>query len=81
MNTQEKAIINLYERYPDRYFTPAEVHNRTMPTAPITSCRRAMTNLTTQGVLMKMKVKAPGDYGRPTHTWGYVGPLFARARA
>jgi len=36
---------------------------------PITSCRRAITTLTKQGLLIKTDLKAPGLYGEPEHIW------------
>lgn len=36
---------------------------------PITSIRRALTNLTNQGKLEKTDRKVPGIYGRPEYLW------------
>ena len=37
--------------------------------APITSIRRALSNLTAAGKLHKCAAKVPGAYGRPEHVW------------
>ncbi len=36
---------------------------------PITSARRAMSNLTKAGELTKTHMKTKGPYGRPEHQW------------
>jgi hypothetical protein len=38
---------------------------------PLTSVRRAITNLTKEGKLMKTQSKAVGPYGRPEYCWKY----------
>jgi len=52
-------------------FTPFEI-KRLIPffqDTPITSVRRAMTNLTTDGYLVKTKNMKPGELGKMNHTW------------
>ena len=66
---QESDVLALFQTYPDRDFSPDDVHQRVLQDAPITSVRRAMTNLTTRGLLVKTERKTLGRYGRPAHLW------------
>lgn len=40
---------------------------------PLTSIRRAMTDLTSDGFLERTNEKTTGPYGRPEYIWRYVG--------
>lgn len=67
--TQEHKILELFlaER---SELAPSEVCVRAdLNRAPLTSVRRAMTNLTRYGLLEKTAVKIDGPYGRPEHRW------------
>jgi hypothetical protein len=44
--SQEDKVLALFMRYPDRDFSPHAVQSYVMPNAPLTSTRRAITNLT-----------------------------------
>jgi hypothetical protein len=57
---QESDVLALFQTYPDRDFSPDDVHQRVLQDAPITSVRRAMTNLTTRGLLVKTERKTLG---------------------
>lgn len=57
-----------------RHATPSQVQNGLMPLVPITSIRRAMTNLTHAGKLEKTERQIQGPYGRPEYVWAYVDP-------
>jgi len=68
--TQTDKILALFKRYPHRAFTPFEVQAATrLNGAPITSIRRSMTDLTSDGVLFKSHEMRDGPYGKPSHTW------------
>ena len=54
---------------PAACITPSEVQKATLPSAPLTSVRRAMCNLTKAGYLEKTDRKFKGPYGRPQHAW------------
>lgn len=54
--------------------SPSQVHKAMNTTAPLTSVRRAMTNLTNAGKLTKMEHKIVGPFGRREHTWKIVTP-------
>ncbi len=67
--SQEELIITLFSK--GEYLTPDEIlaicnedHNY-----PITSIRRALTNLTNKGMLVKTDRFKIGRYGKKTHTW------------
>lgn len=67
---QAELIYHFFEVNPGRKFTPFEVQKALdMFWAPITSIRRAMTDLTTGGKLIKCLYMKPGNYGKPNHTW------------
>lgn len=66
---QEAAVFKLFVTNPCSLFTPFEVHRRTGLRCPITSVRRAITDLTTAGYLKKTGTMKPGEYGKPNHTW------------
>ena len=64
---QELAVATWMRRVATA--TPSEVRKAVLPRAPITSVRRAMTNLTTRGVLEKLSLQRCGPEGRPEHAW------------
>lgn len=68
--TQEDRITKLFATMPDGWTaTPSKVHQHVGGRAPITSIRRAMTNLTDQGVLTRTETKMMGPCGKPEYTW------------
>ena len=68
---QERIILRLFSGLHDGHgLTPSQVHRKAFQsTVPITSVRRAITNLTDRGELVKTDDTAPGPYGRPEHLW------------
>lgn len=70
---QEEMVLHLFMKYPLDYLTPFMVQtfvNHTFNKEyPITSIRRAMTNLTNKGRLTKSNIMHVGNYGKPCHTW------------
>lgn len=66
--TQQDVIAKFFLEHPELAITPFEVQRRVLPRAPITSVRRALTNLTTAGVLRKCELKEE-RYGYPNHVW------------
>ena len=53
-----------------QYFTPSMVRSHVFnDEVPLTSVRRAMTNLTDDGHLVKTDRQFPGPYGRPEFGW------------
>ena len=69
-SNQEEIIMQLFKENPSLDFTPDEVW-RTLGlfNTPITSIRRAITNLTKKGKLMKTNVQRTGGYGKKNFTW------------
>lgn len=70
--SQDQQIADYFERNPGEIFTPWEIQSLVfdIPYPPITSIRRAMSNLTRDGVLTKTKhKKEAGEYGRRSYAW------------
>ena len=70
--TQDELIL-LYFKRTHRNLTPSELeiameilHNKHWP---ITSIRRALSNLTKRKLLQKLETQRDGPYGRPEHCW------------
>lgn len=68
-DTQEQAVLEFFEDHPLRSFTPFDVQAAVLPNSPITSVRRAMTNLTREGRLMKTEEKREGPYRHRCYCW------------
>ena len=70
--SQEAEIAEVF-RVTGYSMTPSQVHWRMWPTrAPITSIRRAMSNLTLRGVLVKLDAMRMGPLGKKEHYWEYA---------
>lgn len=67
---QEKMILWLFNATGKDY-TPDEVHDRIFAHrgVPITSVRRAITNLTNKGKLEKTDQQRLGSYGKKVSVW------------
>jgi hypothetical protein len=65
---QELRILHYFQKT-GRPLRPSEVHDAVGGRSPLTSTRRAITNLTSAGYLEKLTRKAEGLYGRPEHFW------------
>jgi hypothetical protein len=69
---QEAIVLDLFcASFPAR-LSPEQVRDRVLSDAPLTSVRRAISNLTRAGVLRKCEEHVIGDYGRPVHVWQWV---------
>jgi len=67
---QECQIIQIFLRYDaDELFSPEVIHNMLDGISPLTSTRRAMSNMTKKGLLIKTDEMVTGVYGKLTHTW------------
>jgi hypothetical protein len=64
---QEYRIL-LFFRGGERY-APSEIHKAVLPEAPLTSCRRGITNLTQRRFLRKTDEQRIGPFGRPEYLW------------
>lgn len=70
--SQQEIILLFFENHRLETFTPDEIRDRLFNyDTPITSIRRAITNLTDAGNLKKTGVMRPGRFGAVTHTWQY----------
>jgi hypothetical protein len=68
---QEKIIIDLFKRF--QSLTPSQVYQLVKQQYPLTSVRRAITNLTGAGELIKTDQKKIGIYGRSEYVWKKAG--------
>tara|TARA_R110002020_G_scaffold11657_7_gene43592 strand:- start:1387 stop:1686 length:300 start_codon:yes stop_codon:yes gene_type:complete len=69
VRNQEEVIFDLFNKYPKEEFTPFEVQLRLNLMCPITSVRRAISNLTKEHKLEKSSKQKLGKYGKLNHTW------------
>ena len=71
--TQKDIVLAFFRRNAGSQFTPAEVHSAVFHNdlTPITSTRRAITNLTDDGLLAKSRRQREGKYGKPNYCWYY----------
>ena len=70
---QKDQIFAIY-RHTKRPMTPAEIwesYGYKNSNVPLTSVRRAITNLETEGLLKKTDIQKPGVYGKMNHCWIY----------
>lgn len=68
--TQEDRIRKLFDTMGDGWTaSPSKVHQLVGGKSPITSTRRAITDLTDDGVLTRTDVQVSGPHGRPEYTW------------
>lgn len=76
---QEDLILALFRANPDKKLSPSQVHSifvkKYQIYPPITSIRRAITNLTGRMDLIKMSKEdmIPGPFSLPENTWKYAG--------
>lgn len=66
---QDTTVLRFFQQHPTEAFTPDQVWMAVIPEAPLTSARRAITNLTTRGDLEKLERTVPGIYGHPVGMW------------
>jgi hypothetical protein len=68
--TQNESVLEFFQMHPDWKISPEPVHKCVFATTvPLTSIRRAITDLTDDGYLEKTHVKVKGQYGVPIHCW------------
>ena len=66
--TQEAKILKCFHYY-ETSLSPSMVLNMTKLRCPLTSIRRAMTNLSNEGKLVKTNKQVKGLYGKKEHLW------------
>ena len=81
--SQEERIMAFYAEAPAFLYTPSEIAAQVFGgMVPLTSVRRAMTDLTKDGRLIKTEKKREGVYGRPEYCWRRrIGPGQQRSLA
>lgn len=67
--TQQEIIYDIFKENPNKLFCPDDIHNMISSGQPITSTRRAITNLKNEGELIKTNIMRTGSYGKPTHCY------------
>ena len=65
---QDQAARDFLQHNFAEYFTAEQIHNMIMENAPLTSTRRALSNLFNAGLIEK-GAKVQGMYSRPIYTW------------
>ncbi len=69
--TQQEKILQYFFQNSIYCFTPFEIQAHVLPNNPITSIRRAITNLTTQGHLIKDSEQKVEKYGVKNNYWSF----------
>jgi hypothetical protein len=69
--TQKEKILKHFKLKPFEASTPREVHRRLFNgrKVPLTSTRRAITDLAGDGELVKLNSLIPETFGRGNHLW------------
>ena len=71
--TQQEVIHKFFTMQKNKAFTPFEVQYILFgDKIPITSIRRAMSNLASDGILEKTNILVGEKYGKPNHKWRLV---------
>ena len=70
---QDCKILEFFKVHPFRDFTPPEVHKAIGYPGPVSSVRRAITNLTKEGWLQKTGNLRPGEFYASNNCWKYNG--------
>lgn len=69
---QNEKILLFFKNHPINYYTPAQICEKVFSNSiPVTSVRRAITNLTDEGILIKTDKQKPGNYGKLNYCWKY----------
>jgi Fe2+ or Zn2+ uptake regulation protein len=67
---QQQQVLSLFKHRPQSLLAPHEVHALVaQPGTPLTSIRRAITNLTEAGLLEKTPHRRMGAYGKHVYCW------------
>ena len=68
--SQEEVIYEYFASRHGMEYSPSQVREYlNLTSAPITSVRRAITNLTNASLLTKTDRQTAGPYGRPEYLW------------
>ena len=75
--SQEASVLAWFALYDELEFTPSEILRALIKTqrlhrnTPVTSVRRAISNLTKYGWLEKLSKTRKGPAGKPEHAWRF----------
>lgn len=68
--TQDEIVLAFFQKYEGSNWSPDEVHRYLkLPRVPLTSIRRAISNLEHSGRLVKTGNQRIGSFGRKTNCW------------
>ena len=67
--TQTEKVLAFFFKYREDMFTPSSVHGYIGGNSPLTSTRRAISDLTKDNKLEKTIYKGSGSYGKPEYCW------------
>jgi hypothetical protein len=77
---QQDIIREFFIAHPHVLYSPEDIHRILFDyDTPLTSIRRAITNLTDAGYLVKTRRMKRGKYGVDIHTWVYI-PEYAQRK-
>ena len=68
LNRQETIVLGVFQQY-EHGLTPSAAHRQLDCRWPPTSTRRAITDLTGYGYLVKTTTRRPGPYGAAERVW------------
>ena len=67
---QQAKVLAFFQENARYEWAAHEIHENVFGDAtPLTSVRRAITNLADQGLITKTKAMCPGLFGKNVHTW------------
>jgi len=69
--SQDETVLEFIKTLGPKTFTCEDIHREVLPTAPLTSARRAVSNLHTEGHI-EIVGKARGSYKRPIYLWRLI---------
>jgi len=73
--SQDEIVLNFFSNYPNHDFSPSKLHDYLIKyqlidaATPLTSIRRALTNLTGNGKIIKTDKKLMSKFNRPEYVW------------
>lgn len=73
--TQDEVVLTFFKNYPNHDFSPSKLYEYLIKyslidnATPLTSIRRALTNLTVAGKLTKTNKTVKSRYGRSEYIW------------
>lgn len=67
---QVRRILNFFKNNKGKRFAP-HIIAKNCQILCVGSVKRAMTDLTNEGILRKTDFMVPGEYGKPVHTWEF----------